>query len=104
MYELDIKNDEFLKYVKMHGGVISIGDFYQIKGCCNAVKMPSGRLVSPNKMFNPQKDDGYYIFEERGVKIYIEKSLIDEKEQVDFLIVSTARYQIIKDDNKLVIF
>ena len=101
--ELDIKNDEFILYVKRHGGVISIGDFYQIKGCCNAVKMPSGRLVSPNEMFNPQKKERYFFFHKKGIDVYIEKTLIADKNEVEFLIISTARYKIVKEKNKLLI-
>ncbi len=32
MLELIIENEELINYTKMHGGVLSIGNYYQIKG------------------------------------------------------------------------
>jgi len=102
--ELEIKNREFLEYVKRQGGVISIGNFYQIKGCCNAVKMPSGRLVSPNKMFNPKSVDDYYMFSLQGIAVFIEKELVMDIDEIEFLIISTARYKIVKNKDKMIIY
>ncbi len=102
--ELEIRNKKFLEYVKHQGGVISIGNFYQIKGCCNAMKMPSGRLVSPNNMFNPRSVDEYYKFTIQGIDIFIEKKLVADKKEIEFLIVSTARYKIVKTKDKMIIY
>jgi len=102
--ELEIKNREFLEYIKRQGGVISIGDFYQIKGCCNALKMPSGRLVSPNKMFNPKSVDDYYMFSLQGITVFIEKELVMDIDEIEFLIISTARYKIVKNKDKMIIY
>ena len=101
--ELEIKNKKFLEYLSKHKGVISIGNFYQIKGCCNAVIMPSGRMVSPRDMFNPRDEKDYYFFSYDGMKIYIEKKLLEGKKEVEFLIISTAKFKIIKKDSKLII-
>lgn len=32
MLELIIENEELINYTKKHGGVLSIGNYYQIKG------------------------------------------------------------------------
>ena len=63
--------------------------------------MPSGRMVSPDKMFNPRKLDEYYIFSKNGIKVFIEKGLIRETEEIEFLIISTAKYKIIKNGDKI---
>jgi len=63
--------------------------------------MPSGRMVSPDKMFNPRKLDEYYIFSKNGIIVYIEKELLRETEEIEFLIISTAKYKIIKNGDKI---
>ena len=55
-------------------------------------------MALPDKMFNPRNPDEYYIFSDFGIKVFIEKDIIKDTEKIEFLIISTAKYKIIKND------
>lgn len=65
--------------------------------------MPSGRMVSPDKMFNPRNPDEYYIFSKNGITVYIEKELLRGATEIEFILVSTAKYKIAKNRDKVII-
>ena len=65
--------------------------------------MPSGRMVSPDKMFNPRNPDEYYGFSKDGITVYIEKELLRETTEIEFILVSTAKYKIIKKKDRVII-
>jgi len=58
-------------------------------------------MVSPDKMFNPKKLGEYFNFSKNGITVYIEKELLRETTEIEFLIISTAKYKIIKNRDKI---
>ncbi len=60
-------------------------------------------MVSPDKMFNPRNPDEYYIFSKNGITVYIEKELLRGATEIEFILVSTAKYKIAKNRDKVII-
>ncbi len=63
--------------------------------------MPSGRMVTPEKMPSPKKISDYYQFDVDGIQLNIEKNLLNGKNEIEFLIITFGRYKIIKENGLL---
>jgi hypothetical protein len=72
------------EYIKRHGGVLSIGEYYVIQGCCRAEKLPSGRMVAPQDMIPQEDEEQYSIVHYNDIRIYIQDQLIHENSGYKF--------------------
>jgi len=67
------------------------------------VKIPSGRLVSPDKMM-PECDIGdYYRFTAEGCEYYIQKEFLAGSSEQEFILTYLGRYKIKKTKDALII-
>jgi len=57
--------------------------------------MLSGRMASPDKMFNPKNVNEYLSISEDGVTVYIEKMILSEEKTIEFLIPYFGKFKLI---------
>lgn len=67
---------QFYKYVRTHGRVVSLGEYYVIQGCCRAEKLPSGRMAAPSDMIPQEDEKEYRLLIYQDIKVYIHHQLI----------------------------
>ncbi|MFO7895575.1 MAG: hypothetical protein R6U84_01400 [Candidatus Cloacimonadales bacterium] len=67
------------------------------------MKMPSGRLVSPQNMFKPEALTDYYHWQFQNIDIYLEKKLSKSNAEFDFLIANFGRFYLEQFADKIII-
>ncbi|KQC09558.1 MAG: hypothetical protein APR54_12720 [Candidatus Cloacimonas sp. SDB] len=65
--------------------------------------MLSGRMVSPDKMFNPHCLSEYSSFAENDIRIFIENELLSHQGEYDFVIPYSGRFRLFRTDEKVII-
>jgi hypothetical protein len=63
--------------------------------------MLSGRMVSPDKMFNPRRLSDYGSFAGNDIQIFIENELLNRLGEYDFLIPYSGRFRLLIEVDKI---
>lgn len=65
--------------------------------------MLSGRMASPDKMFNPRSLEDYQKLNWEDITIFLEKKMISGQKKIEFLIPYLGKYLLIFQEDKIVI-
>lgn len=60
-------------------------------------------MVSPDKMFNPHNLEDYSRFEVNEIIVFLQKKLLLEANEFEFLVPYQGKFQLIRKDERIII-
>lgn len=60
-------------------------------------------MVSPEKMFRAQKSSDYFHMNAEEIEVYLQKKLLADSNEIEFLIIYLGKFKLEKKSNKIIV-